>query len=465
MSGLLRRVLALLPYAALAGLLALSAPAWPDDWDGLGFVAAVRAFDMDHFAPHPPGYPVYVAMLKIVAVVVRDPLRAAIAVSALSGAGAAALAYATAARWFGRGRGACVAFAVLATPLAWRAESGIGSECAALLFAAGCAFGLAGRRGLTLGLAAGLGMGVRLSWAPLYLALALLAPRGTRARAVLGTTLGVIAWAAPLVLVVGAPHLRALYAVHLAGHTLRWGGTAIVDPGVARIGWLARDVFVDGLGLGTDGLGLVIGFLAALVAGYGLVEWRRVGWRHWPRVAFALGPYVAWIAVGQNLRQQPRHALPIVVALACGLALAALDSERSRRFGVALASLLLARTAQDAWARKETPPPGAQLVQAVRSLPRPDRALVLGGPSVRFFEETELAPRARAAATWGDVRIALGRANELPARVLVTSEIEAFDAPPYPVKAWRTFCRPERIERRAPCVRVIELKAPFLPQE
>jgi hypothetical protein len=460
-----RFVLALLPYAALAALLAWSAPAWPDDWDGLGFVAAVRAFDMDHFAPHAPGYPVYVAMLKVAAAIVRDPFRAAIAVSVLCGVGAAAFAYGAAARTFGRARGVAMSLAVVATPLAWRSASGVACESAALLFALACAFGLAQRRGLVLGLAAGLGMGARLSWAPLYLALALLTPRGTRARAAAGLALGVIAWVVPLVLVVGARHLEVLYATHLAGHTLRWGGTAIADPGASRIGYFFRDVLVDGLGVGDDGLGLVIAFLAAVVGGYGLIEWRRTGFRHWQRVALALGPYAAWIALGQNLRQQPRHALPIVVALAAAIALAAFDSERTRRLGVALASLLFARTAQDAWARKETPPAGAQIVNAVRELPRPDRTLVFGGPSVRFFEDTDLAPFARAAGTWGDVRIALGRANELPARVLVTSEIEAERAPPYPTRPWRTFCRPERIERRAPCVRVVELEVPFLPKE
>src|SRR5262249_11072647 len=229
------RVGALAPYAGLAALLALSAPAWPDDWDGLGFVAAVKRFDMDRFAPHAPGYPVYVAMLKVAAIVVRDPVRAAVAVAVLCGAGAAAFAYGAAARAFGRGRGAAVAFAVVATPLAWRATSGVGTECAALLFATACAFGLAHARGWTLGLAAGLGMGVRLSWAPLYLALLALAPRGTRVRAAAGASFGVLAWLVPLVAVVGPRHLESLYATHLAGHALRWGGTAIAHPVAPRL--------------------------------------------------------------------------------------------------------------------------------------------------------------------------------------------------------------------------------------
>jgi hypothetical protein len=473
MTRAFRQIASLAPYAALAALLATSAPAWPDDWDGLGFLASVRAFDMDHFAPHPPGYPVYVAMLKLVARVVHDPLSAAILVAVLCGTGTAAFAFAAAARTFGPARAAAVAFAVVATPLSWRAASGVGSECAALLFASACAWGLAHRRGWALGAAAGLGMGARLSWAPLYLALLVLAPRGERARAAAGAAIGVVAWAAPLAVIVGGSHLVQLYATHLGGHMTRWGGTAIGDPGPARIAYLARDVVVDGLGVGTDGLGLVIAFLVAVVGAHGLAAWRRVALPGAGYVAIALAPYLAWIALGQNLRQQPRHALPLVAAVAAGLALAAFDSERTRRLGVALASLVLLRTAQDAWARKETPPPGAQMVEAVAALAdrasaapeRRDRVLVFGGPSVRFFEGTDLAGSARGAATWGDLRIALGRADELPSRVLATSELEGFDDPPYPARPWRTFCRPPRIERRAPCVRVVDLAVPFLPHE
>ena len=57
-------VRAVAPMALLLLLLAVSAPPWPDDWDGLGFLASIKKFDMDHFAPHPPGYPVYVALLR-----------------------------------------------------------------------------------------------------------------------------------------------------------------------------------------------------------------------------------------------------------------------------------------------------------------------------------------------------------------------------------------------------------------
>ena len=56
---------------------ALAFPPWADDWDGLGFLASVAHFDLASFAPHPPGYPVYVACLKAAAWVTSSPLGAA----------------------------------------------------------------------------------------------------------------------------------------------------------------------------------------------------------------------------------------------------------------------------------------------------------------------------------------------------------------------------------------------------
>ncbi len=448
----------------LAVLLAASAPPWPDDWDGLGFVAAVTRFDMDHFAPHPPGYPVWVAAAKALAVALGSPLVAATAVSVASGVGVAALAKSAASHVFGAARGWAIALAITLAPLVWRAESGVGTEGLALFFGALAAWALVRERAAWVGVAVGLGLGVRASWAPLYLALLVLTPRD-RGRAVLGALGASLAWAVPLALWVGPAHLQALMATHLAGHTARWGGTAITEPGIDRAVYLARDVFVDGLGAGRDPLGLVIGGAALAVAIVGAGEWRRAGWSGARTVAIALGPYLLWILVGQNLRQQPRHALPLVAAAAGALALAAMSVDRGRRLGVALFLVAAIRTLGDVNERATIPPPGAQLVAAVRELPSPARAAVFGGPSARFFESTNLAAVGHAAGSVGDVRLALDRLPTLPTRVFVTGEVRGYDAPPYPTAPFKRLCRPERLDRRAPCLDVVELKVPFLPKE
>lgn len=117
------RVKRLLALAAYAALLFATAPAWPDDWDGVGFVAAVHDFDLARFHPHPPGYPVYVALLRAAAVVVGQPMRSCVLVAALSGALAIAFLWDGTRRFAGK-RAAWAASALVgAAPLVWRACS------------------------------------------------------------------------------------------------------------------------------------------------------------------------------------------------------------------------------------------------------------------------------------------------------------------------------------------------------
>jgi hypothetical protein len=463
------RAVRALPYVALAVLLASSAPPWPDDWDGVGFLEAVTRFDLDAFVPHPPGYPVYVALLRVANAVARDPRAAAYAVAVASALFAAWLAGDAARRRWGERARWTTAAALVATPLAWRSMSAIGSEAPALALVALGAWAIARGRdrapgaGLALGVAVGLGLGVRLSWAPLYLPMLLFAPRGSRVGGACAAAASAGAWAAALLAIVGPAHLLQLMSVHAAGHARVWGGTALTQPGLAARGaLLARDVLVDGLGGGADALGVAIDAAAAALALLGIAAWRRARWRGLLPVAIVLLPYAAWIALGQNLRQQPRHALPLVAAAAVGLARAALTGARARALGIALAALVCARTALDAVARRTTPPPVAQLVEWTRALPDARGVAVFAGPSARFFELTELADRATTAGSLGDARVSLTRMNELPARVLVTSELEAAASSREPLVRVATFCRPARLDRRAPCLDVYDWRLPFL---
>ncbi len=468
----IRKAAQFVPCAGLVALLAASAPPWPDDWDGLGFLAAVRHFDLDRFAPHPPGYPVYVALLKL-ADVASDPRVAAYAVSIASGVASLLLARDAARRLWGEATGWALGAAVAIPPLAWRASSAIGTEALALAFAMLAVWALTRSRDADpkagwlvatgLGVAVGLGMGVRLSWGPLYLALLAIAPRGLRQRAVGIAAIAVLAWAAPLCIVVGPAHLFELLRTQAHGHATSWGGTVITDPGMERGLYFARDLFVDGLGVDRDALGLALGMGAVVLLAVGLRRWKQARFAGIRSVAAVLAPYLVWIAFGQNLRQQPRHALPLVVALAAGLARVATSGRRTRALGAALALLVAARTFLDARERRTVAPAGAQLVDYVRSLPDPREVAVFGGTSARFFEPTELADRAWTAGSLGDAEVTLGRMNRLPRRVLVTSELEGFAESRAPLPWIATFCRPARIDRRAPCLSAYEWRLPFLP--
>jgi hypothetical protein len=459
--------------AAYAVALAVSAPSWPDDWDGIGFLESVRDFDLARFRPHPPGYPVYVALLRAVDFVVHDPMRACVAVAAGSGATALWFVWSATRRVGGAWAAWAAAALVGVLPIVWHACSGVGSEAPAFACAAACAWGLvahpvdrqqAWKGALALGLGAGLGLGVRLSWAPLYVAALALAPRPLRARAWGLAALSCAAWAAPLVAVVGPSHLRDLVAEQLAGHLGRWGGTVATQPGAVRLAWLARDVFADGFGAGSDHLGIAIAVLVGAGCLTALAAWIAAGWVGWRAAAVAAGPYLVWVAFGQNLRDQPRHVLPLVALLAVALVLRAARSPRALAIVCALTLLAAMRTARDAIARRSTPPAGEQLVELVRAQSAADRPAVFGVASVRFFELGDLASEAFPAGSLGDVQLRLARLGGLPPRVWVTSEVEREGDPRWPLEHVATLCRPARLDRRAPCLDVDEWMLPGLPR-
>ncbi len=444
----------------LLALLALSAPHYPEDWDGIGFVFSIAHFDLARFTPHPPGYPVYVAALKFAAFFEQN-MTAATAVSVASGAAAILLLRDAAARTWGTRAGWLVAEGVLLTPLFWRSATVIGTEGLALMFVALAAWGLSRHASAVVGVAVGLGLGVRLSWAPFFVPLLFLVARPGRARAAVLAVLAVLAWLVPLLAVVGLVPLVTLLQAHFGGHAARWGGTFLTEPGAERALWMLRDVFVDGLGIDGDAIGVGLAVAFVVVAVRALSTWKQASFIQWRAVAILVVPYFAWIAVGQNLREQPRHVLPLVVVLGCAVGLAA-SRDRVALYACAVFfSLMGTRAVLDAYARKTIPPAGAQLALYVNAH-EDERTMVFGARSIRFFDVIPGSARAQGAATLGDVTLSLDRQSVLPRRALVTSELEGLANARYPVTPLEKFCRPARLDRREPCLTLFDLKAPFL---
>jgi hypothetical protein len=457
--------------AAYAVLLWASAPRWPDDWDGIGFLESIHDFDLARFHPHPPGYPVYVALLRLAALVTTRPMDACVLVAVASAVASVALVTDALRPATDLRTASAAGLLVAAMPLAWRAGTAVGSESPALTCLAACFWGLLvcreGRRAgpVALGIACGLGLGVRLSWAPLYLALLALAPKGSRAKAWGLAAVASAAWAIPMLVAVGPARLLELTTTHFAGHAGRWGGTVVTEPGWIRLAWLARDVLVDAIGIGLDGPGIVLAVLLLAASAQAVLAWRRAKWVGWRAALVVVLPYLAWVALGQNLRDQPRHVLPLAAMLVGALGLTAGGSRRAFGLVAALALAMSVRTALDAHARRTIPPPGQQLVDLVRAQPAPDRVDVFGSTSIRFFEGTELAAQALPAGSLGDVQIGLTRVDRLPARVWVTGEVETRNQSRWPLVPVATLCRPPRIDRRAPCLDVFEWRPPFLPAQ
>jgi hypothetical protein len=86
-------LIAVLLFAGLAALFALTRSHWLDDWDSVTFAFALDDFDVMRHRPHPPGYPLYVAAGKLAYLAIANHAAALTLVSSLSGAAVALMFY------------------------------------------------------------------------------------------------------------------------------------------------------------------------------------------------------------------------------------------------------------------------------------------------------------------------------------------------------------------------------------
>lgn len=426
--------------AVAAGMLAVT-PSRLEELDAINFALALDDYDLSRYQPHFPGYPVYIVLARVATWVSPDAPRA------LAWPGALVAAIAGLATWRAlagfAGSLAALAGALLlilcprlmveatkptsdALGAAWLVVA-LASLLTALTAPAESS---AQRHELVLAAAAlGLLLGIRLSYMPFVfsLGLALAAVRArprTLALAAAGLCTGVLAWAGPLVWVVGPRPLWHLGSEFLVGHFSRWGGTAWTEP-AGRFELLARGL--GPLGLGTLGAGFGgparVLLSVLIVSGLGGLAWefhvrrRDASARRCALLAAALVlPYLAWVLLAQNLAR-PRHLLPLAVIFAglTGVGLARLVRRlpgKLARTGAAVALIGAAAVASliVTWpalrARRARPSAAFQVVSLL--VPRTARALFFGGEAVRLAAYYAPPLRARRPGDIDGVRAELG---------------------------------------------------------
>ncbi len=450
-----------------------------EDWDGLGFVSSVTTYDLAAFSPHPPGYPVYVLMLRAAAFLVGDAALGGALVSAVSAAICAYCTFQMLAPRVGRSPALAGATAGALGSLVLRSSSQVGTEALGLAFLLlSLAFahdepaetadrgpdrGADLRTAQWVGLTCGLGLGVRLSWWPLYLGMVALVAGRVRVRALASMAFGVLLWAVPLALLVGPRKLFVLLTTHSQGHAERFGHTLLHDGDVmGHLAALARDLTADGLGIDTTVLGLAIAVVAAASFARFVSLWANGVLRPRTAIALALLAYGIFVLLFQNVIESPRHVVPIVYAgcVAAGVGVATpwrrLPAGVARRRGpLALATLLVlllgARGAKDGLDRRVTPPLGAQVVALVRGdlSYNANDAAIFGGESARFAIAAGVP--GGYAENLADVALAEGAMQHLPKVTYVTNEI-SFGGPNVELPRGRKLCRPERLDRKHACL-------------
>lgn len=419
----------------------------PDDYDAIGFVLALDDFDLAKLQPHFPGYPVYVALGRVAHLIVRSPLVAAQLVSAIA-SGATAAGLWVIGRKLGGARAAWGALALYgASWLPWFLGG------AALSDGTAAAFGVLGFASLTVdrratsGVCMALMLGTRASYWPISLSWLFLA---YSRRALAGFGAGLLAWLVPFAIAAGPGNLLALARTHLTGHFTDWGGSIMTKPDLA-LRWFcfARDLLYDGIAPQQLCLIGILGLLLFIVT--------KPSRRQWNQAAILVTPYAAWAFFAQNVVEQPRHLLPLVLAVVTVLAY--MLAKRPVLLVTAVA-LALGASLPLAVARPKTLPAAAQ---AAESLKGSDGLVVFGTRSMRMLNWLFPKIPTRTRSQLAEVDVDLERFDRLPKQILVTSEVAIDRARSQRLHDVATFCRDVRFDRQSPCLTLREYRLGAAP--
>jgi hypothetical protein len=376
---------------------------WPEGWDSVNFLLALREFDVPAGQPHFPGYPVYVLAGRLLLPLTQDPTSALILAGCVGSSLAIWPLHRLTSRLFGARAALAAGLLAIASPFLFLEAEKLFSDAFALLFVALMADQVSEataaartdprrstRAGYLAGLSGGLLLGVRLSAAPLVAGAVLWTAvaaaggrRGLLKAATHGGIHGVGAWMLPLLLLTGPRALWAAGGDHLAGHFTEWGGSATTAPGWGRLLAFLWDLGPNGLGLWWPDAPLYR-LAATLLVPLSLV----IGIRRHPKVpavaylATLSLPYALWVFVGQNL-ENPRHVLPLVLLL---LPLLGAGASRSP---VLLAALLFAwggTAIPLVLANRGTPPTRCQLLAYLAKGEIPEGSTIVCWNSARFID-------------------------------------------------------------------------------
>jgi len=390
---------ALLPALLLARL-----PASLDGMDSANFALALAEYDPGLEQPHLPGYPLYVALCRLLLLAGLDEAAALALPGALAAAALAPSLLVIARRLLPDDAAVCLALPMLALHPLLLAE---GARPLPDLLGASAAWSalalVASGRPAVAGLLLGVTLGVRVDLAPFALAGALLAPGGRRVFAV-ALAAGLALWL-PLFVAVAPPELLARTRDFAGGHFTRWGSSALAGAGsMSALIWTALLASAGPVGV-------------ALCAH---------GWLRSPAslrrfLLWAVAPYAGWVLLGQNLAH-PRHLLALVPALAL-LAGVALASQASARRRAALLALLVL-SSLPVYGRALAPPLDGRALVARAVEACSDCAAVYAGEAVRLFDH--YAPDGFPVYRRGDVeeiRLDFAAWDAPAGPVLATSEV------------------------------------------
>jgi len=376
-----------------------------DDWDSVNFAMALKDFSLALGKPQPPGYPVYVALGRIVDLLFHDTTKTLTVISAVSGSLSLIPTYLIAKGFFGD-RSAILASILLSLAPAHLLFSEVAmTDMVSLLFLTTTVYlvyrGLDSARYTYISsFAMGITMGIR--WTDVLLApLFLEALRGKKLRSfaisISLAAIGISLWLVPMVMYTGPDEF--IYIQAWQWSSASGGSTLSMAGGLSFTGLISTakslfDLFI----MGWSWAFLVLIMTALLALGLvlnndGIVNLIR------DRRVRVLGLWISAYLIFSMLFYMlyiPRYLLPMFPPMAIIFAkswLTILDNAPGRRakrsMYLILALIIIAMSAQSiggAYAIHTTAPAPVEAAQFIKENYPPKSTLVLGMDSLRHFQ-------------------------------------------------------------------------------
>jgi len=295
-----------------------------EDLDSINFALGIRRFYVAQHQPHPPGYPIFIALAKAVHLLIGSEAHA-LALVGIAAGGLAAFALVALYTELDRQRARrsltwLAAIVTLLGPLFWLTAGRPLSDVAGLAAALGVqalALGATTPSGIALA-AAGAAFAAGIRSQVVWLTLPLLAYRLWQMRAamrprqhatvVLAFAAGALAWFVPLIIASGGPlaYWRALFsqgAEDLSGVKM-----LATTPTIRQLATVLQYTLLEPWGY------FVAGLVVVALALAGVAERLRVAPRALVILAIAFGPYALFDVLFQE-SITTRYALPLMIPM------------------------------------------------------------------------------------------------------------------------------------------------------
>jgi hypothetical protein len=398
------------------------------EMDAVNFMRGLESFDPLNNRPHLPGYPLFMALAKVLHALGVPAPEVLAWPGIIVGALGTGLLFVAVANHFSLWTGLLFAGLLTVLPGPWLIfEAPLSDGLGAGLAWSALALAVFARApharwplALSAGLLAGLLPGARLSHFPFVLSALLLMgglARKKQMAFIAGGIVGGVSWLLPMLFMAGPGRFfKTLFHVGKKHFFLHGGAMgASSDPGfLSRVKDLFWNFFVHGLGAEiphTPATAVIALLWVAVIVLFAIQlkadpEKRRMAM--WAALIFV--PYLLWVVVAQN-PEKPRHLMPIfpIATLLFGVAFAPTMERKKRGDGPgdaplmqhkaerAMVTTLLVVTLVVAFIRVRTLhrtfPPSVELVRHVVVMAQKESVLVYANDLVRVFER--LAPGIR----------------------------------------------------------------------